>query len=270
VKFSVLMSIYNKENPEYFNRCMKSIWDEQTIKPDEIVLVEDGLLNEQLYNIIEKWQNKLGKIFKRVFLKQNVGTGKAKNEGLKYCSYELIAIMDTDDISLPKRFEKQLEIFKTNNIDVCGSWVSEFEDYETNIISFRKVPKSHEKIVEFAKKRMPVNHPSIMYKKNIALNAGGYKHMLWFEDYYLMVRMILNGAKFYNIQEPLVKMRIGYEQLKRRSGFRYIQAEIKFLITIKQEGFLNNYEFIRNLFFRLIARLMPKFFLKQIYKILRQ
>ena len=268
MKFSLLMSIYCKEKPEYFDRCMQSIWDEQNAKPNEIVLVEDGKLTPELYEVIEKWEGKIGNILVRVPLEKNLGTGKAKNKGLQKCKYNIVAIMDTDDIARSDRFEKQLKIIEAD-VDVCSSWIGEFENKKENIVSYRKLPKNHKEIVKFAKKRMPVNHPSTMYKKEFALKAGGYKHMLWFEDYYLMVRMILNGAKFYNIQEPLVKMRAGFSQLDRRRGLNYIKAEVKFLTTLKKEGFLSNYEFIRNLIVRLIARSMPKRVLKSIYKRLR-
>ena len=118
--------------------------------------------------------------------------------------------MDTDDIAMPDRFEKQLKVFEDNDIDICSSWVSEFDSDENEIVSYRKLPEYHNEIASFARKRCPINHPSVMYKKFVLQKASGYKKMVWFEDYYIWTRMILNGAKFYNIQEPLVKMRAGY------------------------------------------------------------
>ena len=270
MKFSVLMSIYYKEKPEYFNRCMQSIWDEQIVKPNEIVLVQDGKLTDELYKVIDRWQEKLRGIFKTIPLEKNVGLGDALNIGLQNCTYELVARMDTDDIALPDRFEKQLKVFENSDIDICSSWVSEFDNDENKIISYRKLPQDHDEIVNFAKKRNPLNHPVVMYKKSVVEKAGGYKKMMWFEDYYLWVRMILNGAKFYNIQEPLVSMRAGYGQLERRSGFRYAVEECNFLKRLKEIGFLNSFEFCRNLFIRFTARVMPKKVVKAVYKLLRQ
>ena len=135
MKFSVLMSIYKKEEPKYFNRAMQSIWDEQTVKPDEIVLVQDGPLTDGLYKAIDEWKAKIGEVFKTVPLEKNVGLGEALNAGIKHCSYELIARMD---ISIPNRFEKQLKAFENNDIDICSSWVSEFDSDENEIISYRK------------------------------------------------------------------------------------------------------------------------------------
>ena len=270
MKFSVLMSIYYKEKPEHFDRAMKSIWDEQTVKPNEIVLVQDGKLTEELYEVINKWQDKLGDVFKTIPLEKNVGLGDALSIGIDKCSYELVARMDTDDVALPHRFAKQLEVLKNKNIDICGSWVSEFDGDESQIISYRKLPENHNEIVGFAKKRNPINHPAVMYKKSSVLKAGGYKYMLWFEDYYLWVRMILNGAKFYNIQEPLVKMRAGYGQLTRRRGFKYAKAEYDFLKELKKIGFLNSFEFYTNVFIRVPTRLLPKSFVKHIYHFIRK
>jgi cellulose synthase/poly-beta-1,6-N-acetylglucosamine synthase-like glycosyltransferase len=269
MNFSVLMSIYHKEKAEYFDRAMLSIWDEQTVKPNEIILVEDGKLTNELYDSICKWKSKLGDMLKIIPLEANVGTGNAKNIGLKHCQYELIAIMDTDDISLPHRFERQLKIFENENVDICSSWVGEFEYYEKNVISYRKLPQLHNDIFSFAKFRMPINHPATMYKKAIAVQAGGYQKMLWFEDYYLWIKMTLKGAKTYNIQEPLVYMRAGYGQLERRSGFAYIKEEMNFLNQIRKIGFINNFEFVRNIMIRFSARVMPRFVIQGIYKILR-
>jgi glycosyltransferase involved in cell wall biosynthesis len=270
MNFSVLMSIYNKERAEYFNRAMQSIWDEQTMKPAEIILVEDGKLTDDLYQIIDKWKNKLGDILKIIPLEENAGLGDALNIVLKYCNYELVARMDTDDISLPYRFEKQIKVFQNSDIDICSSWVSEFENDEKETISYRKVPKKCNEIVNYAKMRNPINHPAVMYKKSVVENAGGYKKMMWFEDYYLWIRMILNGAKFYNLQEVLVNMRAGYSQLERRGGFKYAIEEFKFLNKLRELGFLSTLQFIKSVSIRFIFRILPKSLLKIIYKKIRE
>jgi glycosyltransferase involved in cell wall biosynthesis len=264
------MSIYHKEKAEYFDRAMQSIYDEQTIKPSEIVLVQDGKLTDELDKIIAKWKDKLGDIFKTISLENNVGLGDALNIGLDKCNYELVARMDTDDISMPERFEKQLQVFKNSDIDICSSWISEFDTDENKIISYRKLPENHNEILQYMKKRNGINHPAVMYKKESVLRAGGYKKMIWFEDYYLWTRMILNGAKFYNTQEALVNMRAGYGQLERRSGFKYAIEEVKFLKRLYDIGFLKFSEFFKNMIIRFIARIVPKSLVKMIYKILRK
>jgi len=270
MKFSVLMSIYKKEEPKYFNRAMQSIWDEQIIKPNEIVLVQDGKLTQELYEEIGNWKEKLKDILVIVPLEQNVGLGDALNIGMKHCTYELIARMDTDDISLPHRFEKQLEVFKNQDIDICSAWISEFDKDEKEILGHRKLPEYHEEIIKYAKLRSPVNHIPTMYKKAAVLKAGGYKKMLLLEDYYLWARMILNGANFYNIQEVLANVRAGYGQLERRSGLEYAKNELALLNTLKKEGFLNNFEYIKNIIIKIPIRLLPKSIIKIVYKFLRK
>lgn len=249
---------------------MQSIWDEQTTKPDEIILVEDGILTDELYEAIDIWKKEITDRLTIISLKENKGLGDALNIGLDNCSYEVIARMDTDDIADPSRFEKQITFLRENpNIDIVGSWVSEFESSEHDIVSYRKLPKSHNEIIHFTKKRNPLNHPTVMYKKTVVQNAGGYQKMIRFEDYYLWSRMIMIGAKFHNIQEPLVNMRSGYGQLERRSGFKYAMNEITFQKELLNIGFINMYEFLRNISIRFIARIVPKGFAKKIYKMLR-
>lgn len=211
-----------------------------------------------------------GGVLHAIKLEKNVGLGDALSIGLDECKYELIARMDTDDISMPDRFEKQLQVFLDDSIDICSSWVGEFENDEKNIISYRKIPQNHNDITKFAKTRSPINHPSVMYKKSIVLKAGGYKKMMWFEDYYLWARMIVNGAKFYNIQEPLVSMRAGYEMLQRRRGVRYMLSELALQREFLNIKFINYFEFFKNCLLRITVRVMPKMLMQKIYKKIRQ
>lgn len=270
MKFSVLMSIYHRERAEYFNQAMHSIWQEQTVKPTEIVLVQDGKLTDELYDAIDQWQVRLGQVLKIIRLEKNLGTGDAKNAGLQQCSYDLVAIMDTDDISLPNRFEQQLTVFEACNVDVCGGWIGEFEIDTDKMISYRKVPELHQEIATFAKKRMPVNHVSIMFRRGLAIKAGGYQRMLWLEDYYLMVRMLLKGGQFYNIQQNLVNVRSGLDQLKRRSGLQYALSEVKLQRAFLRLGFINPIEFARSVITRLSVRILPKPLVDAIYKQIRK
>lgn len=269
MKFSVLMSIYFRENPDYFHRAMQSIWDEQTVKPDEIVLVLDGNLTDELYETVNYWKNRLELVFKVVPLDENVGLGQALNYGLNICQYDLIARMDTDDISMSSRFEKQLKVFNEKDIDVCGAFISEFEDDENDIVSYRVLPAEHDDIVSYGKMRSPMNHASVMYKKSSVVNAGSYMHMLWMEDYYLWARMILNGAKFYNIQEPLLNVRAGNDMLSRRGGLDYAKSEFRLLSELKRIGFLTLNQYLINVIIKMPIRLMPKVGRKLIYKFLR-
>ena len=268
--FSVLMSIYHKEQPEYFDRAMRSIWDEQTEKPNEIVLVQDGPLSLDMYKRIDEWQRRLGEAFHAIRLDVNMGLGYALSIGLDKCKNELVARMDTDDISCPDRFYEQLHVFAEMDVDVCGSWVGEFVSNEDEITAIRRVPERHEEIVRFAKKRSPCNHPSVMYRKSAVLSAGGYKTMLLFEDYYLWARMLLNGAKFYNVQKPLVKMRTGNQQIARRRGVAYLRREIVFFLHLRKIGFITLAELFQNVAIRSLVRIAPVNLVRVIYRFLRE
>lgn len=267
--FSVLLSVYSKESPTFLNQALASIWDDQTVKPNQIVLVQDGPLTSELYSAIASWKKRLGEILKIVPLEMNVGLGDALNIGLQHCGNQLVARMDTDDIAHPQRFEKQLAIFNSSDVDICSSWIAEFDIDESVITGQRKLPEKHEAIALYAKIRCPINHPAVMYKKAVVEKAGGYKKMMWFEDYYLWVRMLLTGARFYNIQEPLVHMQAGLGQLERRSGLAYAKSELALLTEFKRLGFLTSFEFLKIAFMRVPIRLMPRQFIRLVYKILR-
>lgn len=270
MKFSVLMSIYHKEKSEYFNRAMSSIWTEQIVKPNEIVLVQDGKLTNELYKAIEDWQQKLGSILKLVKLEKNVGLGEALNTGLKECTYNLVARMDTDDIALKNRFKKQLIIFDGLDIDICSSWIEEFVTDENEIDSIKKLPEKHISIVKYAKFRSPLNHPAVMFKKNVIEKVGGYKPFPFLEDYYLWARLIVSDAKFYNIQESLVKMRTGNGLVARRVGWEYFKNEVSLQKEFLSMGLINHFDFTINVTTRFILRNLPLKLGKLTYNLIRR
>lgn len=159
---------------------------------------------------------------------------------------------------MPERFEKQLAVFKKYpDIDVVGAWISEFEDNVSNIKSVRKLPELPDDIRQFAKRRNPINHPVVMFRKSAVLAAGGYRHFPLFEDYYLWIRMLMNGAKFYNIQESLLYFRFSPEMFKRRGGWKYMINELHFLQMMRQMHFISFSQFMQNLFVRFSIRLIP-------------
>lgn len=182
--FSVLSSIYHKENPIYFNECMESIWDKQTFKPTEIVLVIDGPICELLQGCVNSWQERLPTVLRVVPLSENVGLGKALNVGLKHCSNEWVFRMDTDDICTSDRFEKQVGFINNNqNVVLFGGQVLEFENEPNDSQILKEVPTAFEDIKLFAQKRCPFNHMTVAYKKSVINKLGGYQHHLFMEDY---------------------------------------------------------------------------------------
>lgn len=255
-KFSVLISVYYKEQPTFFRQSLDSIFA-QTLLPNEVVIVKDGLLTEELDEVVEEFCS-LYTIIKVVSLSHNQGLGKALNEGLNHCSYDLVARMDTDDICKINRFEEQIEIFKMDSsIDVVGSNIDEFIGNIENVISSRKLPELHCDIVKYAKKRSPLNHPTVMFKKNSVIASGGYLHMYLLEDYYLWMRMISKGCKFYNIQESLLYFRTSESMIKRRGGYNYVKSEVRFYIRIYNLGLIGFFDLISNILVRSFVRLSP-------------
>lgn len=267
--FSVLLSIYHKENPKFFDCAMTSIALEQSLKPNEIILVRDGFLTPDLDVILDKWANRLS-ILRIISLDKNIGLGGALAIGMDNCSNDLIARMDTDDISQPDRFKMQVHYMQEHsNCDIVGSNVTEFSNNSNIIVSSRLVPSSHTNIIKEAQIRSPFNHPSVMYRKSAVIKAGGYKEYHGFEDYYLWVRMIQNGARCANISEPLVSMRTGYSMLNRRSGISYAVNEVKLQYKFLDLGFITWPIFLKNLVIRIPVRLLPSRFRFYIYKLIR-
>lgn len=243
MNFSVLMSVYVKEKPDYLRKSLDSMLA-QTILPSQIVMVEDGPLTDELYAVLDEYQDKFPD-FKRVVNQQNLGLGKALEKGLLACDYDLVARMDTDDIAFPERFESELREFEADPaLCICGSHMEEFDGTPENIISVKKVPLTMEEILRYAKKRNPFNHPSVMFKKNAVIEAGNYQHALGFEDYYLWVRMLQKGMKGKNIDACLVHFRAGADMFKRRGGMKYIKNAVLAKKMFYKAGFLSFPEFL--------------------------
>lgn len=263
--FSVLISVYFKENPSFVCQCLDSVFN-QTLPPNEVVLVKDGVLTKELDCVIEEYSSKYSSL-RVIALPVNQGLGAALNEGLKYCSNELVARMDTDDICMIDRFEKQIRAFEQHpDSDVIGSWIDEFIESPSKIISTRKLPQLHREIAMYAKLRSPLNHVSVMFKKSKVCDAGGYQPFPLMEDYYLWIRMLLNNAKFYNIQESLVWVRNGKDMYNRRGGIKYFATECAFFKFMYQKGYISYCRYITDLLYRFPIRIMPNRFRQFMYE----
>ena len=256
-KFSVLMSLYIKEKPEYLTACMESILV-QTVLPAEIVIVLDGPITEGLQSVLDKYMQKVPELIRLVPLAQNRGLGLALAEGIQHCSYELVARMDTDDICRKDRFEKQLAEFEKNpQLDICGSHIAEFETDHKQIKSYRRVPLTHEEICQYQRKRDSFNHMTVMYKKSAVLNAGNYQHALLMEDSLLWIHMIQSGATMMNIDEELVYARAGDEMIARRGGYSYFLKYREGRKRILQTGYISKWDYYQTLMVQLVVALMP-------------
>ena len=254
--FSVLLSLYKKEHPSFLQQSLNSLFS-QTLLPNEIILVKDGPLTAELDAIVSDYAARYP-ILKVIPLPQNQGLGKALNEGLKHCSFDLVARMDTDDIAKPNRFEKQVKVLEEHpELDLVGAWIDEFEEDVNKVISTRKLPENYAEIAVYACSRNPVNHPVVMFRKSAVQAAGGYQHFPLFEDYYLWVRMLKNGARFYNIQESLLYFRISPDMFKRRGGWKYAMDELRFQGVMRKMGMIGWGRFLMNVAVRFPGRVIP-------------
>ena len=266
--FSVLSSIYYKEDPHAFHACMESIWIHQSIKPSEMILVEDGELTSELSKEIEFWSSKLGSILKIIKIKENVGTGKAKNLGLQHCSHEIICIVDTDDICVENRFKLQLDYFKKHpEITILGGQIIEFIENINNSSGSRHVPEEHDALVKYAQKQSPFNNMTIAYKKEHILNVGGYQHHLWMEYYNLFLRLIAANYKLHNLNEVLVYARVDNGMHGRRKGLAYIKSEFQLMKTKINLQLQSPLQAFIIFFLRSSVRLLPSKILASIYNI---
>lgn len=230
-KYSVLMSLYVKEKPEYLRPAIDSMIH-QSVAPDEIVIVEDGPLNDELYSVIDEYTEKYPNLFNIVVNEKNMGLGLALNVGLKNCKNELVARMDTDDISKPERCEKQLRVFAQKpELSIVGSFVDEFYSSADQVVSVRAVPEKHDDIYNFAKKRSAFNHPAVMYRKSKVLENGGYSDLRRNQDVDLFGRMLFSGCKAENIGESLLCFRSNDDLAKRRKSWENTKSYID---TIKR------------------------------------
>ena len=243
-KYSVLMSLYKKEKPEYLCLALDSMIN-QTVQPDEIVLVEDGPLTPELYAVVNEYKTNYQVLLHIVINENNLGLGLALNVGLKECRNDLIARMDTDDISKSYRCERQLKKFEENpDLSIVGSHIDEFVGNTANVISVRKVPVSTEEIYEFAKKRSAFNHPAVMYRKSKVLEQGGYADLKRNQDVDLFGRMIYAGCKAENIDESLLWFRSSDELARRRKSWENTWSYIATIKNFWKMGYSSFWDYV--------------------------
>ncbi|MDD3138605.1 MAG: glycosyltransferase [Lachnospiraceae bacterium] len=265
VSFSVLMSIYYKENPSWFRDALESVFS-QSIMPNEFVLVKDGPLTPDLNSVIEEFKLKYSS-FKTIENETNLGLGLSLRKGVLSCSNDIIARMDSDDLIPKDRFEKQLKVIE-EGYDVVSCWSSLFIGSANNIIAIKKRPENNIDIEKLAKRRSPVCHAACMMRKSSILAAGNYIHCLYYEDYHLWVRMLMQDFKFYNIQEVLYWVRTTDDQLQRRSGFKYLKNELKVFREFYKIGFYSLKDLVVNSIIRVFVRLLPHSLRSFVFKLI--
>lgn len=267
MKYSVLMSVYDKENPEFLRLSLDSMFS-QTVQTDDFVLVCDGPLTESLDAVVAEFSAKYGSVLNVVRLERNVGLTGALNEGLECCKNELIARMDSDDYAVPNRCELQLKAFAEDpELVIVGGFISEFEGTPSNVVSVKTMPCTHSEILRYAKKRSPFNHPTVMYRKSSVLSLGGYPNLPLHEDYALWVHMLMAGSKGYNIPEVLCSMRVDSGLYARRGGLRYCKTVVAFRRYMLKNKFCNLGEFLLSAGAVAFACLLPVWLRKILYRL---
>ena len=266
MKYSVLMTVYKKDNPEYFKKSILSILN-QTVITNDFVIVKDGPITQELQEVIDCFDIEYPGLINQVNLKQNVGLGLALNEGLKVCSNDIVARMDADDISVNSRCEQQLREFELDNeLDIVGCSVNEFIEDEDNIICTSLVPITHEEIYEFAKQRDPFNHPTVMYRKSKVLSSGGYSDLRKNQDTDLWIKMLMNGCKGKNLDKALFLFRFEEETYKRRKSWLNTKLLIAIRYNAYKTGFSSLGDFVKICIVQFSVYLMPIGFQKWIYQ----
>lgn len=224
--FSVITSVYKNDKPEYVRVALDSMLVNQSVKPSEIVLVQDGPVPKELSVVLSEYKEKYAEIMHIIRLEKNGGLGNALKLGIENAEYDIIARMDSDDICFPDRFEKQLTYLKTHpDCDIVGGQMTEFIGDSNNIVGRRDVPLTNNEIYKYMRARCALNHVTVMFRKKAVLRAGNYQDWFWNEDYYLWVRMMINKCTFANLPDVLVNVRSGADQYARRGGWKYFNSE---------------------------------------------
>ena len=258
-KFSVCMSVYKNDRPEYVDIAIQSIFIKQTVKPNEIVLVVDGPISIELESLIDNYATKYSEIFTIIKLEKNQGLGNALRVAVEKAKYDWVARMDSDDIAAPDRFEKQKSFLQENlDVDIVGGQITEFIDVESNIVGLRNVPLLSADINVYIKDRCPFNHMTVMFRKDKILAVGNYIDWHYNEDYFLWIRMFLAGCQFANLPETLVNVRVGKEMYQRRGGWKYFLSEAKLQKYMFDNDIIGIIRFVYNVFGRFVIQvLMP-------------
>ena len=256
-EYSVLMSVYAKERPEWLRAAAESMLS-QTVPPSEFVIVEDGPLTEALYEEVARLEASNPGLFRIVSYPENRGLGYALREGMAACTKPVVARMDSDDLARSERMEIQLSLMEEQGLDMVGSQVVEFVGSPDEPIAATDLPESHDSIVAYSKRRNPFRHPPMTFKRDRVMEAGGYStEFLYFEDWDLFNRMLAIGCTAANVHEPLVAMRVSPDFYARRGGVAYLRYAWRFERAQLKSGWFSLRDFAGSIIPRAAVCLMP-------------
>lgn len=238
--FSVCISVYRNDKAEDFRIALQSITTKQTVKPSEVVLVIDGPVTDEINKVISESASATPELYKIIRFEQNQGLGVALQEGMEAATNEIVMRMDSDDIAVPDRFEKQYQFMESNpNVAVCGGQIAEFIDEVDNIVGKRTVPCSNEEIYSYMKSRCAFNHMTVALRRSKIMEVGNYQPWFWNEDYYLWIRLMIEKCEFANLPDTLVNVRVGKEMYQRRGGMKYFRSEADIQKLMRQNDLIS-------------------------------
>ena len=268
--YSFLISVYVKDSATYLEESLKSMIN-QSVPPNEVVLIKDGPLTPMLDEMIEKYNSLNPNLFRIIQLKNNVGLGNALNIGLKACKNNLVARMDADDISFLDRCEKQLHAFeKEPKLSICGGQTCEFIDSIDRIVSHRIVPVSYSDIIKFSKRRSPFNHPTVMYKREDILGLGGYPSSNRKEDLDLFLLALSKGFYAINLSDCVLYYRTSVDNYLRRKDKNNCKEFVRIIKKYYKLGYCGFNDFlivsIAQYLFMCMPLVLVKFFDKMLLR----
>lgn len=261
MKLTVVVPIYKNNDARQLRVSLDSL-QRQTLLPNEILVVADGPVSTELEREVERLKvkvqsSKLPIEVNYQKFEQNEGLGEAMRKAVLVANGDYIARMDADDICLPNRFEKQMNCFeKDANLSVVGGQIAEFDGDVENISGRRVVPLEHEEIVSYMKSRNGMNHVTTILKKKDLIDSGNYQSFFLLEDYYLWVRMIQCGCRFKNINEDVVLVRAGKEQMDRRGGLEYFKRQCEVFKYMLKTDFISLPRFLASIIERGIVHVL--------------
>jgi glycosyltransferase involved in cell wall biosynthesis len=262
--FSLLVPVYDGDRPDHLRRALRSAVDDQTVRPDQVVIVRDGPVRDELAECLDEFVQRSPVPVTLVPLPSNSGLGPALDRGLAASWFDVIARMDADDVAMPHRFEVELPLIE--DADIVGAGLLEFVEDTDHIVGQRTPPTEPGQIQRYARMHDPFNHPTVVYRRRAVLAAGGYGDLPLMEDYALFARMLAGGARAVNVAEPLVFYRVGAQAYKRRGGAALLRSELRLQREFRRRGFTTTAEYVRNVLVRGGYRLIPWWCRRAVYK----
>ena len=263
-KFSIILVVSDLDLPSYLDECLLSLQN-QTLLPDQFILVYNGKIKDLLKNIL----NKYNRIFQyeSIYLDSLEYFSNALNHGIKILSNDLFIRVDPDDINHPERFAIQVDFMHRNpDISFSSSYIEKFSSTNSSIKKVIKLPCNHLDLLEFTKKgRCPLAHPAVIMRTQAVRNIGGYSNFHKCQDLALWSVAMLKGYKFANLDKVLVKMRVG-DYICSKRDLTFFKSEVKVLLFQYSIGFLNFKRLLQNLSFRFSRQVIPNWLSNILYK----